>query len=1844
MKQLFITALLLVLGLSPASAVDSVVVFNEIQYHPPIDANTSEWIELHNQMAVDIDMSAWHIEGGIHFTFAEGTIIQGGGYRVVASNPVALGAATGLSNVLGPFTGSLGNAGEKLKLRDRNGRLMDQLTYNEGGKWPLAPDGSGAALAKRDPNTISDVAENWTSSVVLGGTPGTRNFPDSGPVSRSLIALNDPWRFEATGTDLGTGWKERDFNDSSWSGENGQSGTQLVSYWPFNGNATATRGTSGTSSDAVTAGSDRSGTSPGALSFSGATQYVTVPGGGGLNAATSGTISLWAKWNAATQDSDCCGTFGAVLARQGNGLFSDNILALSTANPATAKLVWRQSGGPAPILITGTTTVGTGWRHVAVTFSPTGSTLYLNGVAQGSATGGALSNDATVPLSIGAWAGDGRGFMNGSLDDVAVWDQPLTSALIAQLAASTLTPLDISGLGDGVYYSGDGMLAASDELRKTQLPKGRTTYYFRKTFLFSDNPARTRLSLDLAVDDGAVVYLNGLEVYRLNMPTGTVNYSTPASSMVGNAPLLTSITLPATSLVAGTNVLAVEVHQVQAPDPGMVFGGGLSAIVTPPGLDAAVPDSLVFNEVSAAGEGPLQVELVNRGAVALDTAGFLIRRTGLSPDAQFTLPVQMLAAGGFRVLNEATLGFGAVAGDKLFLVRPSLTAVADAVEIHARRRARSPDGTGEFLTPSAATFGAANTFFLHDAIVFNEIMYHAPPTLEVPVSGGNPAIPYSKNPEQWIELFNRSAQPVNLRGWRLAGGIDFLFATDTVIPGGGYRVVAKDSAALQAKFPGLIALGPYNNSLSGSGESLLLLDENDNPADTVHYYGDGRWPEAADGGGSSLELRDPRADNAAGENWAASNESNRAVWRTYTYEGVAAASSVGPDSQWKEFVIGLLDKGEVLLDDLSVIEAPATAPVPMLQNSSFTTGASKWRIIGNHHGTVVDDPDQPGNKVLRLVATGSTDHMSNHAETTLAGGRGVVNGRIYRITFRARWISGCRQLNTRLYFNRLARTTVLDGHSQYGTPGSMNTASEANVGPTYSQMKHAPPVPASQAPVTVSVVASDPDGIAALTLWSHVDGGAWSRQPMTSDGAELKQYSAVLPGRAPGTIVQFYVEGSDSQNVTSTFPAAGPNSRALYQVDDGLAKANGLHNMRLVALTADANVLHATINLMSNERIGFTVIYDEREVFYNVGLRLKGSEHSRTTSQRLGFNVGFNSEQLFRGVHRSVAIDRSESTGFGQREMLLHQVLNHCGGLPTKYHDLIQVITPRPQHTGAAELQLARFTDVFLDDQYERGGDGMVFEYELIYQLNSTDNGSPEGNKVPAPDSVVGTTIRNLGNDKEGYRWIFLIKNNEDRDDYSRLIPFSKWMATSGAAFTSQLPNVLDVDQWLRGHAVNVLSGAGDSYGGDGSQHNVQFYVRPNDGRMLFFPHDMDAFLDANRGILPNNNLAKIIALPVYARDYYGHLLDIIQTTYNSSYMTRWANHFGKLLPAQPFVSHLAFISQRRTVVLNAVNAAVPPSTPFAITTNAGNDTNTVSSTLLLAGTANLSVKSIQMNGVAYPITWTSRTAWTLTVPLTNGANVFRLQGMDRRGAPLDNAIATLTVTSTGTGAGAPLTVKINEWMASNAGPGGLADPADGHFDDWIELYNPNAATVDLTGFTLTDDLAQPAKWTFPAGAAIAPTGFLLVWADNEAAQNTPGDGLHATFQLSSSGETIGLYNATGVPQHIVRFGPQKENVSQGLFPDGNVSAVHTLDNGTPRHPNTLAGPMKIIDVSLAKGSFGLRWSAIPGRAYRVEYKNDLAASWTALVPDVPADGDTASATDNTAIGPRRFYRVRRLE
>lgn len=111
----------------------------------------------------------------------------------------------------------------------------------------------------------------------------------------------------------------------------------------------------------------------------------------------------------------------------------------------------------------------------------------------------------------------------------------------------------------------------------TPLAAGRTTYYFRARFEWTNDPAGVVLVASNYLSDGAVVYLNGIEAKRLRLPAGTVAFNTPATGgpeVKGQAEL---VDLPASSLSVGENVIAVEAHQSAGDNLDLVFGLSLTA-------------------------------------------------------------------------------------------------------------------------------------------------------------------------------------------------------------------------------------------------------------------------------------------------------------------------------------------------------------------------------------------------------------------------------------------------------------------------------------------------------------------------------------------------------------------------------------------------------------------------------------------------------------------------------------------------------------------------------------------------------------------------------------------------------------------------------------------------------------------------------------------------------------------------------------------------------------------------------------------------------------------------------------------------------------------------------------------------------------------------------------------------------------------------------------------------------------------------------------------------------------------------------------------------------------------
>ena len=158
------------------------MVFSEIMYNPGADQDL-EWIELHNQMAVDMDISQWRVDG-VDYTFPEGTVVRGGDYLILARSVQKFQAATGIQHAYGPYAGQLSNSGELLQLINNSDRVMDQIDFSDRDPWPVGPDGSGSSLAKRGNDLASEWVENWTTSGQTGGTPGATNTP---PASVPLV-------------------------------------------------------------------------------------------------------------------------------------------------------------------------------------------------------------------------------------------------------------------------------------------------------------------------------------------------------------------------------------------------------------------------------------------------------------------------------------------------------------------------------------------------------------------------------------------------------------------------------------------------------------------------------------------------------------------------------------------------------------------------------------------------------------------------------------------------------------------------------------------------------------------------------------------------------------------------------------------------------------------------------------------------------------------------------------------------------------------------------------------------------------------------------------------------------------------------------------------------------------------------------------------------------------------------------------------------------------------------------------------------------------------------------------------------------------------------------------------------------------------------------------------------------------------------------------------------------------------------------------------------------------------------------------------------------------------------
>ncbi len=1705
-------------SLEPRLVLDSTVVFNEIMYHPAAENEADlEWIEFYNQLAVDIDISDWSLEGGVDYQFPDGTIVPGRGHLILASNPEALAEARGLTDVFGPWTGRLSNEGEELRLYNNDGRLMNRVEYDDTGHWPAAPDGGGSSLAKNNRDAASDNVANWTFSPQIGGTPGRDNFARPGDyIVTTVLAEGNPARaLVPSDASLGTDWIDSDFNDSGWTyGDTGVGFDSTPRLQEFLG------------LDLENPPDDQP---PISMRYENASVYVRVP------FEFDGDVSEFDQFVLGMRYDDGFVAYlnGVEVAsanapgRNGNTeeLQWDSDATSTNRNPATVEEfdlapfrdLMRQ--GRNVLAIQGmNSTASSG--DVLVLPSITGKT--------------ALEALAVSPAVINeVAAADAEQFFveiaNPTSETIDL------SKLVLRVSGDTTGQYALTGrsLGPGELLSlsstqlgfrpadGDRILLVSadgkrmvDAHRVTGRLRGRSEQHDGQWMYPSDptpgEPNQFRFHDEIVIN----------EIMYHPMPKLTIPDTPPTYDRTALVPLTSDQWRYNATGAALPTDWAQQVYE--ADGTNWQTGQALLGYET---SDLGVPINTEFTRPSD------------------NDPGFITYyfQTNIEITAEQLEQIDVLELN--HMLDDGAIFY--LNGEELF--RFNLPSEGVDATTRASRTIPNAERVGPISIPIERLNVGTNVLSaeLHlRSENDSDVVFGAELIAGTQVTEFIPGEPFRERDElEWIELYNQSSETIDLSGWTLQEGIQFEFPANTRLGAGEYLVVAADAEALAAIHPEVRIVGNFSGSLSDHDDLLRLVDANKNLADEVHYYESGRWPVYPDGGAASLELKDPRADNNKAENWAASTNADDSEWTTHTFRGTAMEDVYGR-ALFHEFLFGLLSEGEFLIDDIRVLEDPSGAATELIQNGTFegdTIGRSpdKWRIIGNHSGTVVEDPTQPGNKVLHVVATGAMAHVHDHAETTFANGGRIQDGAEYEISFRAKWLAGNSQLNSRLWFNRLSNTIYLPVPDQIGTPGEQNGAFETNVGPTFDQFRHGPTTPLAGQEVTVTVQAEDPDGVQSVQLWWRQDRQSWNSAEMTLGDDGL--YQANIPGQDSGDVIQFYVSATDTLGASTTFPARGRDSRALYQVEDNLGPATAIDRFRLVMLNEERTALFSTVNRMSNWFLPVTVIHNN-EPYYDVSVRQVGSRWIRPNS---GYKVLLHPDKPFYGVHDSIRFDLN-----GLAELVMKQMLNRAGGSKSSnYDDIAYLVTPN--HRQEIILQLARYENIYLNEQFENGSDGTKWELDDV-TVPTAPSGGAEGLKTGTEvnqTADIGRSaafVQQQGDNPEFYRAHLLIKSNRVKDDFQSIARLAQAIHQDDPNALFEATNaVMDVDLWMRHYAHQSYFGNWDTYGFNRPK-NLRIYTRPSDNKFvpLFWDCDLCNFTDTiKKAVEPNSRLDEIRDIPHNLRLYWGHMLDMINRSFNEQYVARWATHYGELANGQTYGGDESWTSITNSTRLRSQRAISDmerdiPRVDFRITTNGGRDFSVDTNQVTLEGKGWVDVRQIRLAGTDQPLDafWPTKDGWRIELPVALGANAIELEAIDYEG----NLIGTESITVTSS-VGDPVmaSLRVTEVHYNPADPTAaeiLAGYNDSDDFEFLELTNIGAETISLESVQLVQiqvgNEQHGLSFNFADGSVqqLDPGKSVLVVEDLDAFQYRYGNSLPVAGQwsggLSNSSETITVHSA----------------------------------------------------------------------------------------------------------------------
>ncbi len=1110
---------------------------------------------------------------------------------------------------------------------------------------------------------------------------------------------------------------------------------------------------------------------------------------------------------------------------------------------------------------------------------------------------------------------------------------------------------------------------------------------------------------------------------------------------------------------------------------------------------------VVINEFLAHTDAPQvdYIELYNPRPQPVNLSGAWLSDT--AGTNKYQLPNgTIIPPRGLVSFTQSQLGFALAAdGESIFLVNSNQTRVLDAVEFSGQENGvsmgRYPNGAPGFQRLATVTPGTANTAPRLSPVVINEIMYH----------------PISENDDdEYVELHNRSGALVNLGGWRLQDGISFTFPSNTIIAAGGYVVVAANVTNLIAKYPQLNSantFGNFSGRLANGGERIALAMPDDlistNGAivttnifhitvNEVTYSDGGRWGQWSDGGGSSLELIDPDADTWLAPSWADSDESAKATWTSidvtdFMENGQTGIVNEGSTSQGtaNRFELFLQGPGEALLDNVQFL---SNGGANLLGNGDFASGTSGWVLGGVLRNSFSESGVGIGNSTaLHLVSVGRGDTGPNKIYRTFSPTAATGGANTGTMRAQARWLKGNPYILLRMRGNWMEVSRRLNIPNNLGTPGLVNSRRVANAGPAITDVSHSPVLPAANQAVAVRARVSDPDGISLVQLKYRVDPNATiTTVTMTNDNGV---YSATIPGQNTGTMVAFTIAATDPLAASTQFPAAAPTRECHIRWGESVYGGSiGTYRLWLTA----ANIsFWASRERNANDTIDATFVYGNQRAVYNVDTMYSGSPfhtpayNGPTSAIACDYEVNFPPDERLLGSEPFVltAYDVADGNFFfnddsAQVDLTGNWIARKLG---QQYNHRRHVrVLVNGIYRGTIYDDTQQPNSEMLDQYFPDDVSGQLRKIESWFEF--ANDGQNHG-------SVYATLTRiNQSNgqiDPKRYRWNWRPRATSNPDDWA---PFTNLVAavnaTAAPNYADLVRTWMDVPNFLGPVIAHHVCGSWDSYAYQRGKN--MFAYKPDNAGWRLLMWDIEIALgaggnsatDSIYNMFDQTLLNLINSVPEIHREYLRGFKLAADTALapgaadqalDERYLA-FQQHNIPLISPQ-FIK--SYIASRRGYLL-----AVMPNVAFNVNNPAYQVVNG-SNVLTLTGTGPITVDKILVNGISYPVTWTSVIAWRMSVPLGGGTNVLDITATDRDGNPLTNATGNVTANYTGNTVTPEGHVGFNEIMFNPTEPGGA----------FVELFNMHTNfTFDLSGWTLNG-----LGYTFPVGTTLAPRSYLVL-------------------------------------------------------------------------------------------------------------------------------------------------------